>query len=78
MFLSSALVQMYFEEHVTGTTIRILKTDDIKGLPIPVLDLEEYKKVEEEYSGNRERWLKINLLKDEIVEVKNSRWGMNN
>lgn len=76
MFLSSELVQKYFEEHVTGTTIPILKTGDIRGLPIPIPDVEERKKIEEEYSSIRVRWEKIHLLKDEILEIKSARWNM--
>lgn len=76
MYLSSDLVQKYFEENVTGTTIPVLKTGDINGLSIPVLSMEEQKQVEEEYSDIRARWEKIHLLKDEIQGIKSARWSM--
>ncbi len=76
MYLSSTLVQSYFIEHVTGTTIPVLKTGDIRGLPIPVPSMEECNKVDEEYAGIRSRWQEIQSLKEEIMKIRNTRWDI--
>jgi len=76
MYLSSTLVQSYFAEHVTGTTIPVLKTGDISGLPIPVSSAEEARKVYEEFVRIQRRWGEIQALKDEIYRIKSSRWSV--
>ncbi|MDX1492381.1 MAG: N-6 DNA methylase [Pseudohongiellaceae bacterium] len=76
MFLSSTLVQKYFEEQVTGTTIPVLKTSDIRGLPIPILEEAQREQIESEYDEIRLKWLQVARLKEEIEIAKRKRWAL--
>lgn len=77
MFLSSELMQVYFKEHVTGTTIPVLKTQDIKTLPVPLPPLDEQESVVKKFRSIMTAWASIKRLKSEVQEIQKTCWGLN-
>lgn len=76
MFLSSKLMQEFFKEHVTGTTIPVLKTNDIKTLAVPIPSLDKQAEVVSKHNSIMANWKSIKTLKAEITELQNTCWGL--
>jgi type I restriction enzyme M protein len=49
LYLESPIGQFYFDKHTTGTTIMTLSMKDLKELPVPLLSIDEQKKVVETF-----------------------------
>ncbi|MBT2716974.1 type I restriction-modification system subunit M/S [Bacillus sp. ISL-57] len=45
LYFESPIAQFYFDKHTTGTTITTLSMKDLKELPIPLLSLDEQRKI---------------------------------
>jgi len=75
-YLSSPLVQAYLSEQITGTTVPVLKTADIKGLPVPIVSKEEQQSVIETRKQIIESYSKINRIKRQIDTLRESHWAL--
>lgn len=69
-YLSSPLVQAYLEEQVTGTALAVMKTTDIKDLPVPVPSLEEEDRVLQVHAKIAEGYQRIKDVEGEITALK--------
>lgn len=47
LYFESPIAQFYFDKHTTGTTITTLSMKDLKELPVPLLSLDEQRKIVE-------------------------------
>ncbi|AXC51966.1 N-6 DNA methylase [Bacillus halotolerans] len=70
LYLESPIAQFYFDKHTTGTTIMTLSMKDLKELPVPLLSLDEQKKVVETFEVEQrkinEEWARIEARQKEI------------
>ncbi|RST61217.1 hypothetical protein D5F11_004005 [Siminovitchia terrae] len=55
LYLESPVAQFYFDTHTTGTTIMTLSMKSLKDLPLPLLSLEEQRKVVETYKTEQNK-----------------------
>ena len=76
MYLSSPLVQAYFGEQVTGTTIPMLKTGDVKELPVPVMDKDEQQIVAGKHGEIQDLYKNIGEINKKIDVIRSSNWSM--
>lgn len=75
-YLSSTLVQTYLNEQVTGTGIPLLKTADIKELPIPIIPLNEQTAVVNNYNQVLSAYHQIKAIEEKIGQLKNTYWTL--
>lgn len=76
MYLSSPLVQAYLSEQATGTTISVMKTADIKELPVPLQTSEEQGNVVQTYNKILDSYNKIHKIKQGIELLSNTHWSL--
>lgn len=75
-YLSSPLVQEYLSEQITGTTIPVLKTADIKELPIPIVSLDEQKKIVQTHNKILDSYKHIHKIQNDIDSLRNIYWPL--
>lgn len=70
LYLESPIAQFYFDKHTAGTTIMTLSMKDLKELPVPLLSLDEQKKVVETFEVEQrkinEEWARLEARQKEI------------
>jgi len=64
LYFESPIAQFYFENHTTGTTILTLSIKDLKEMPVPLLSLEEQRKIVETLVAEQCK------IKEEIVRLE--------
>jgi restriction endonuclease S subunit len=75
-YLSSPLIYNYLLEQLTGTTIPVVKTSDIKNLPVPNMPLDEQHKIVKTHKKIIEAYVEINELKARIEKLRHRRWSL--
>tara|TARA_R100000935_G_C2836989_1_gene168656 strand:+ start:1263 stop:2999 length:1737 start_codon:yes stop_codon:yes gene_type:complete len=74
MYLKSPLVQAYLAEQASGSAIQVLKTGDVKKLPIQIASKERQNQVIDAYKEIVEAYSKIADLKENIQELNSKFW----
>ncbi|WP_342499385.1 N-6 DNA methylase [Bacillus sp. FSL W7-1034] len=64
LYLESPIVQFYFDKHTAGTTIMNLSMKGLKELPVPLLSIDEQKKVVEIFEVEQGK------INEELVRLK--------
>lgn len=64
LYLESPVAQFYFDTHTTGTTIMTLSIKSLKNLPLPLLSLEEQRKVVESYKAEQ------SIINEELARLE--------
>lgn len=75
-YLSSPLVQTYLHDQASGTTMAVLKTTDIKELPIPVPSAEEQQQVLETHRRIQQAYAQIAGIQSEINQLAREHWNL--
>lgn len=75
-YLASPMVQQYLEEIASGTGIPILKSNDIKYLPVPIPSLEEQERVISVHRQIMEEYEAIRTHQTKIEELSQLHWAI--
>ena len=75
-YLSSSLVQAYLEDQSSGSSMRVVKTDDIKNLPVPKLTLKEQEYILENYKDIMNEHEVIKNAQKRITSLSAKYWGL--
>ncbi|GAA4649749.1 hypothetical protein GCM10023116_20300 [Kistimonas scapharcae] len=75
-YLSSPLVQTYLRDQASGTTMAVLKTTDIKALPIPVPSAEEQQQVLAIHQQIQQAYAQIASIQTEIDQLAQAHWNL--
>lgn len=75
-YLSSPLIQTYLAEQTTGTSIPVIKTADIKDLPVPQIPLDEQHKIIQTHNKMLESYQMIRETQARIESMQNRHWGL--
>ncbi len=75
-YLCSPLVQAYFSEQITGTTIPVIKTADLKTLPVPIMEKTEQEAVLQVHNEIMDSFEKIHEITKQIETLKHSYWSL--
>jgi len=75
-YLTSPLVQAYLLEQLTGTTIPVLKTADIKELPVPIIPIEDQEAVLDTHRKILDSYNKIREIQNDIEFQRNTHWSL--
>ena len=76
-YLSSPLVKAYLSEQVTGTTIPMLKTGDIKELPVPIMPIDEQNEIVNTEHAILDAYNKIHEINNKIELMRDKHWSLN-
>ncbi|SFC49583.1 Type I restriction modification DNA specificity domain-containing protein [Kushneria avicenniae] len=75
-YLASPMVQQYLKEIVSGTSIPVLKANDIKHLPVPVPSLEAQEQVVDVHSQIMEEYEAIKAHQAKIEALSQQYWAV--
>ena len=75
-YLASPMVQQYLEEIASGAGIPILKANDIKNLPVPLLSQEEQKRVLDVHQQIMDEYDAIRAHQARIDELTQKHWAI--
>ncbi len=75
-YLSSPLVQAYLAGHVSGSAQPVLKTSDIKSLPVPMLSAEEQERVTDSHSSIDAAYKQIAEIEKKIHALTHQHWAI--
>ena len=75
MYLTSQVIQTYMAEQASGAGIQVLKTGDVKSLPIQILPHKQQKEVIDTRIEILSDYEKISVLKGQIAESHSNFWS---
>lgn len=75
-YLSSTLIQNYLQDHASGSGVSVLKTSDIKGLPVPLMPLEDQQKVINTHQEIIDAHSRIAEIQKEIETLSQEHWNL--
>ena len=75
-YLSSPLVQTYLQDQASGSTMPVLKTNDIKELPVPVPSVEEQQQVLETHQHIQQGYAQIAQIQKDINTLATQHWNL--
>lgn len=75
-YLTSTLIQNYLQDHASGSGVPVLKTSDIKGLPVPIMPPEEQQKVISTHQQIMDAHSKISEIQKEIKALSQEHWNL--
>lgn len=75
MYLKSSLVQAYLTEQASGSAIQVLKTGDVKNLPIQVGSQQEQQDVIGTYNEILDGYEKIRGVQSKIEKLSSNFWS---
>lgn len=76
-YLASPAVQQYLVLRSGGSSIPILKADDLNSLPVPILPQEEQQRVLETHREIIKEYGRIRELEEHIEQLKCQHWSLN-
>lgn len=77
-FLSSPLVQSYLAEQATGAVISVLKTADIKALPIPEASVRKQEEVTATHKKIMDKYREIDMIEVDVEILRHKHWRVPN
>ena len=77
-YLSSPLMQSYLQDHSSGSAMTIVKTADIKALPVPVPSAEEQEKVHTIHQKILAAHKEIQKLQKQVDALSSELWPVTN
>ena len=75
-YLSSPIVQTYLSDQGSGSTIKVIKTDDLKNLPVPLPSEEEKQQVLETHEHIQQAYQVIEQAEQQIQELSHQHWAL--
>jgi len=73
-YLCSPAGQKLLQSRVSGTTVPLMQTRDVRGLPIPVLSLEEQKIISDDHYAVVEIYKQIDSLRKQAEAITAKHW----
>ena len=75
MYLTSQLIQSYLAEQASGAGIQVLKTGDVRNLPIQVLQAKQQQEITDTRHAILNDYEKINTLQKQITKLNRNFWS---